>query len=80
MMDNVMMTHGPDTRDVMQVDNVMIICYLPVTPLPDLTLGSTPLSVLFIFNVFCICVMCMLILIPQYSVPLCGPNGRGTFL
>ena len=61
----------------MQVHDVMIIRHLPVTPLPDLTLGSTPLSVLFIFNVFCICVMCMLILIPQYSVPLCGPNGRG---
>ena len=58
----------------MQVHDVMII---PVTPLPDLTLGSRPISVLFIFNVFCICVMCMLILIPQYSVPLCGPNGRG---
>ena len=25
----------------------------------------------------CNCVMCMLILIPQHSVPLCGPNGRG---
>ena len=41
----------------MQVHDVMIIRHLPVTPLPDLTLGSTPHSVLCIFNVFCI-LMC----------------------
>ena len=41
----------------MQVHTVMIIRHLPITPLPDLTLGSTPLSVLCIFNVFCI-LMC----------------------
>ena len=50
-------THWPNTRDVMQVHNVMIIRHIPVTPLPDLTLGSTPISVLCIFNVFCICVI-----------------------
>ena len=31
-------------RDVIQVHAVMIIRQLPVTPLPDLTLGSKPLS------------------------------------
>ena len=61
-----------------QVHDVMIICHLPVTPLPDLTLGSTPLSVLCIFNVFCI-LMCNVYVDFDSTVlgPLCGPNGRG---
>ena len=44
-------------------------------PRTSMTLGSAPLSILCICNVFCICVMCMLILIPQYSVPLTQWKG-----
>ena len=35
-------------HDVIQVHTVMIIRHLPVIPLPDLTLGSKPLSVVYI--------------------------------
>ena len=48
MMDIMMMilrsTDLTLARDVIQVHAVMIIRQLPVTPLPDLTLGSKPLS------------------------------------
>ena len=48
MMDIMMMilrsTDLTLAHDVMQVHTVMIIRHLPVIPLPDLTLGSKPLS------------------------------------
>ena len=52
MMDIMMMilrsTDLTLAHDVIQVHTVMIIRHLPVIPLPDLTLGSKPLSVVYI--------------------------------